>query len=111
MRQRCLNPNSDNFANYGGRGITIDPRWDDFERFLDDVGERPPNPPGWASRKSFWTLDRIDNDGPYTPDNVRWASPAQQRHNQRGRVSRAEYDLALRRIAELEAQLREKGQG
>lgn len=73
MRQRCLNPNHPRFADYGGRGIEIDPEWDRFTRFLEDVGERPEG----------MTLDRIDNDGNYEKDNMRWATPTEQNNNKR----------------------------
>lgn len=83
LRQKCRNPNSHKFKDYGGRktprcpdGIYFDTVWDDFARFLADVGE----PPG--GRYDLYSLDRIDNDGPYAPDNVRWATAAQQRQNQ-----------------------------
>ena len=73
IRQRCNNPNHERYADYGGRGITVCERWDNFEVFAADVGEPP------ASRMS---LDRIDNDGPYSPENVRWSTAAFQRENQ-----------------------------
>jgi len=76
MRQRCLNPNRPKYKSYGGRGITIDPRWlgrGGYKRFLEDMGPRPEGT----------TLDRKDNDGPYTKDNCRWATPTQQSSNRR----------------------------
>lgn len=73
MRQRCLNPRDPYYSHYGGRGITACDRWRSFENFLADMGERPHNR----------TLDRIDNDGSYEPTNCRWATPRQQRANQR----------------------------
>ena len=74
MRQRCMNPNSDKWQWYGGRGITICAEWDDFERFLSDMGERPEK----------MTLDRIDSDGDYCKDNCRWATAKQQAETNRG---------------------------
>ena len=66
MRQRCDNPNLKNYHYYGGRGITYCEEWNDFYQFADDVG-LPPTPQH--------QLDRIDNDGDYTPKNVRWVTP------------------------------------
>lgn len=73
MRARCLNPNASDYGYYGGRGITICARWDRFENFLEDLGERPPGK----------TLERIDNDGNYEPGNVRWATKSEQCRNTR----------------------------
>lgn len=72
MKQRCLNPNSQRWDDYGGRGITICKRWlDSFENFYTDMGERPKQ----------LSLDRINNDGNYEPSNCRWATAKQQMNN------------------------------
>jgi len=75
MRSRCR-PNAHDKHNYAERGISVCPRWDDFSAFLEDMGECPDG----------LTLDRIDNDKGYSPDNCRWADMKIQRINQR-RVS------------------------
>ena len=74
MRNRCQNKNNYDYRNYGGRGIQVCAEWDDFRRFLADMGRRP---------SSHYSIDRVNVNGDYEPNNCRWATPKQQRKNQR----------------------------
>ena len=75
MKGRCFNPNTEHFSYYGGRGIGVCDRWmNSFENFFSDMGEAP-------TKKH--SLDRIDPDKDYGPDNCRWATHTEQMNNLR----------------------------
>jgi hypothetical protein len=83
MRSRCRNANDPTYQHYGARGIRVCERWDSvggFERFLADMG---PRPPGMNGGKPAYSIDRIDNARGYSPDNCRWATLVAQGRNKR----------------------------
>lgn len=80
MMQRCNNPKNKNYRNYGGRGIQVCDRWSDdlkgFIYFLGDMGDRP---------SEYHSIDRINTNGNYDPDNCRWSTSSEQAYNRRVR--------------------------
>ncbi|UVC14733.1 hypothetical protein [Mesorhizobium onobrychidis] len=95
---RCFDTENPRYANYGGRGITVCDRWrfgeagrTGAECFCDDMGERP---------TAGHSLDREDNDGPYSPSNCRWATRTEQQRNTRSNAVFL-YSGALRSLVEI----------
>lgn len=76
MHTRCNNRNNPAYPSYGGRGITVCERWSSYESFLADMGRKP---------TPKHSLDRIDNDAGYSPENCKWATYGEQNSNQRPR--------------------------
>jgi hypothetical protein len=73
MLSRCNNPEDAGFHRYGGRGITVCHRWETFENFFTDMGDKPPG----------HSLDRVKNHLGYSKGNCRWATPTEQCRNTR----------------------------
>jgi hypothetical protein len=84
MKDRCYNKNNSRYGDYGGRGIKVCERWlHSVENFVADMGKRP-------SKKH--SIDRIDNNGNYDPDNCKWSTVSEQNCNQRIRKDAVLFD-------------------
>lgn len=92
MKSRCTNPNSPSYRRYGGRGIKVCERWQSFENFYADMGQRPANK----------SIDRINNDGNYEPGNCRWADRLTQNRN-RVQYARRQFTGRIQPVSEVPA--------
>lgn len=90
IRKRCNNPNTIGYHLYGGKGVSICEQWEDFTTFLNDMG---PCPDGCS-------IDRIDSNGGYNPENCRWATRTQQSRNRVDTVM-VEYEGEIVALADL----------
>lgn len=92
MRKRCYAKYDKSYCRYGGVGITVCESWDTFQNFLKDIGEAPEG----------CTLDRIDNEGNYSPENCRWATRKEQSRNSKATK------LSIKDVIELKKELSKK---
>jgi len=90
MRERCRNPKAKAYRYYGGRGITVCERWNDFGTFLTDMGHPP---------TETHSIHRLDNDGPYAPGNCKWATVEEQVSN-----NSANWNIAINGVRHTAAQ-------
>jgi hypothetical protein len=96
IRNRTSNPNNKSYKNYGGRGIKLSPLWDTFEKFISDMGRRP---------SSKHSIERIDNDGDYAPDNCIWATTDVQVKNKRKQKQKYNGSIKLQKSGRYQAMI------
>jgi hypothetical protein len=87
MRKRCNNKHDKKYLDYGGRGIRVSVEWDNYNDFRNWAMQNGYNP---NAKRGKCTLDRIDNDGNYAPNNCRWVDMKTQCNNRRPRRKKGE---------------------
>ncbi len=89
MRQRCYNPKNPAYPKYGGRGIVLCERWQKYDNFIEDMGAKP----------NGLTIERIDNNKGYSPENCKWVTMKEQNNNKRNSV-KVYFDGRLKTVSQ-----------